>query len=163
MPQNKAKLAQLAAIEEILGQYWDLAFTEGSTGVNQSEAANGVLHNMRRLLDQPEGEPVAHVMGICADSDEISVALPAGTKLYTHPPAPRKLITADNVAEWLRDMDKPTCLYTLCANDSATPQTLKSGCSGAVLWYLGDDGEGEYPKFCHHCGAKAKKEAEEAT
>ncbi len=78
-------------------------------------------------------------------------------KLKEHAyPAPRKLITADNVAEWLRDMDKPTCLYTLCADDSATPQTLESGCSGAVLWYLGDDGKGEYPKFCHHCGGVVK-------
>lgn len=55
MAQNKAKLAQL---EELFGQYWDIAFTEGSTGVNQSEKANGVLHALRLLLDQPEDEPV---------------------------------------------------------------------------------------------------------
>ncbi len=44
------------------------------------------------------------------------------------------------------------CIYTLCADDSPTPNTLESGCGEAVLWYLGDDGKGEYPKFCYHCG-----------
>lgn len=56
------------------------------------------------------------------------------------------------VVDRLRELDKPDCIYTLCADDSPTPNTLESGCDGAVLWYLGDDGKGKPPRFCHHCG-----------
>lgn len=63
------------------------------------------------------------------------------------------------VAQRLRELDKPDCIYTLCADDSPTPQTLESACGGA-MWYLGDDGKGAYPKFCHHCqGAVVVKES----
>lgn len=60
--------------------------------------------------------------------------------------------TFTNLAQRLRELDKPDCIYTLCADDSPTPNTLESGCSGAVLWYLGDDGNGAYPRCCLYCG-----------
>ena len=67
--------------------------------------------------------------------------------------------TFTNIAQRLRELDKPDCIYTRCADDSATPNTLESGCEGAVLWYLGDGGEGEYPRFCHHCSGAVKGQA----
>lgn len=48
MLQNKEKL------EELLGQYWDIAFTEGSTGVSRGDEAGAVLSAIHSLLDQPE-------------------------------------------------------------------------------------------------------------
>lgn len=62
----------------------------------------------------------------CADGKSVP--------LYPHPAAPKK------------------CTYTLCVDDSPTPDTLESSCDGHVLWYLGDDGKGIPPKFCSHCG-----------
>jgi hypothetical protein len=64
--------------------------------------------------------------------------------------------TFTNLAKRLQELDKPYCVYTLCADDSPTPQTLESACGGA-MWYLGDDGKGAYPKFCHHCGGVVKE------
>ena len=63
------------------------------------------------------------------------------------------------IVKQLRELDKPDCIYTRCADDSATPNTLESDCEGAVLWYLGDDGDGEYPRFCHHCSGAVKGQA----
>lgn len=40
-------------VMELIGQYWDLGFTEGKTGVNQSDAANKVLHEIRVRLAAP--------------------------------------------------------------------------------------------------------------
>ena len=65
-------------------------------------------------------------------------------------------LTAEEAAQRLRELSKPDCVYTLCADDSPTPQTLESACGGAV-WYLGDDGKGAYPKFCHHCGGAVRE------
>lgn len=114
MAQNKAKLAQL---EELFGQYWDIAFTEGSTGVNQSEKANGVLHALRLLLDQPEGEPKAWLIKF-KDTDGTQRSRsythnaigdyrqidPDATseELYTHA-QPLQPITADDVTDEMID------------------------------------------------------------
>lgn len=60
--------------------------------------------------------------------------------------------TLDKQATRIAELEKPACTYTLCADDSPTPNTLESGCAGAMMWYLGDDGKGDAPRFCHHCG-----------
>jgi len=52
------------------------------------------------------------------------------------------------------------CIYTLCADDSPTPNTLESAC-GDALWYLGDDMQGEPPKYCYACGGLVKAEGME--
>jgi hypothetical protein len=69
---------------------------------------------------------------------------------------------ADNneaVAQRLRALDKPDCIFTMCEDDSPTPNTLESGCDGAVLWYMGNPGENKLPKFCWHCGGAVKEAA----
>ena len=47
------------------------------------------------------------------------------------------------------------CIYTLCPNDSPTPNTLESAC-GDALWYLGDDMKNPLPKYCYECGGLVK-------
>lgn len=37
-------------VMELIGRYWDLGFTEGKTGINQSDAANEVLCQIRDEL-----------------------------------------------------------------------------------------------------------------
>lgn len=44
-------------IEELLGQYWDLAYREGKTGENLAEEANEVLWKLRELVDSKQGPP----------------------------------------------------------------------------------------------------------
>lgn len=39
--------------EELLAKYWDLAYTEGKTGVSQGTKANEVLCQLHQLLEQP--------------------------------------------------------------------------------------------------------------
>ena len=39
--------------EELLEQYWDLAYLEGKTGQLQGDKANEVLHALRLLAEQP--------------------------------------------------------------------------------------------------------------
>lgn len=56
-PQNKEKL------DDLLGQYWDIAHSEGSTGVSRGDEAGAVLSAIKSLLDQQKGEPVAWVNG----------------------------------------------------------------------------------------------------
>ena len=56
------------------------------------------------------------------------------------------------VEELRGNSDKPACTFTTCADDSPTPHTLESSCDGAVLWYMGNPGENNPPKFCWHCG-----------
>jgi hypothetical protein len=59
-------------------------------------------------------------------------------------------------AHRLRELDKPECTFTMCSDDSPTPNTLESSCDGAVLWYMGNPGENKLPKFCWHCGGAVK-------
>lgn len=59
-------------------------------------------------------------------------------------------------AKRLRELDKPDCVFTMCADDSPTPNTLESSCDGAVLWYMGNPGENKLPNFCWHCGGAVK-------
>lgn len=35
--------------EELLGAYWDLAFSEGTTGISRGDEANLILHKLRTL------------------------------------------------------------------------------------------------------------------
>lgn len=65
--------------------------------------------------------------------------------------------TIDKAAKRLRELDKPDCIFTMCADDSPTPQTLQSGCDGAVLWYMGNPGENKLPNFCWHCSGAVKE------
>lgn len=64
-PPAAAVPASDPPVMELIGKYWDLGFTEGKTGVNQADAANELLHQIRRALAQqpaaavPEGSPVA--------------------------------------------------------------------------------------------------------
>ena len=44
---------------QIMSDYWDAAYCEGSTGINQSANANDCLHRMRQLLQAHDGEVVA--------------------------------------------------------------------------------------------------------
>lgn len=44
---------------QIMSDYWDAAYCEGSTGINQSANANDCLHRMRQLLQAHAGEVVA--------------------------------------------------------------------------------------------------------
>ena len=37
-------------LEDLMGMYWDLAFKEGSQGINLSEQANDVLCSFRAIL-----------------------------------------------------------------------------------------------------------------
>lgn len=39
--------------ENLLGQYWDLAYLEGKSGVFQGDKANEVLHALKNLAEQP--------------------------------------------------------------------------------------------------------------
>ena len=39
--------------ENLLGQYWDLAYLEGKSGVSQGDKANEVLHALKNLAEQP--------------------------------------------------------------------------------------------------------------
>lgn len=36
-------------LEELLGRYWDLAYTEGKTGESHGDEANEVLHKVRQI------------------------------------------------------------------------------------------------------------------
>ena len=97
-PQNKEKL------DELLGQYWDIAHSEGSTGVSRGDEAGAVLSAIKSLLDQPEGEPVAWLVPteidvelglmfpftqIPSDTHPDVKAMLEAFPVYTHPPAPR--------------------------------------------------------------------------
>lgn len=44
-----------ARIRDLFGRYWDLAFREGKTGVNQAEAANALLHSLEQELARAAG------------------------------------------------------------------------------------------------------------
>jgi hypothetical protein len=46
-------------LDGLLGQYWDIAHSEGSTCVSRGDEAGAVLSAIQGLLAQPEGEPVA--------------------------------------------------------------------------------------------------------
>jgi hypothetical protein len=133
MPQNKEKLA---AIEELFGQYWDLAFTEGSTGANQSTAANDVLHNLRQLLDQPECEPVRYEYQAKSglwfpftNQHHHDNTVNDGTypirPLYTHP-APFTPITADMVT------DEMVTLAMKLNNSGESPYSARHAIAAAV-------------------------------
>jgi len=39
-----------AKVEDLFGEYWELAFKEASTGIAQSDAANLLLHKLHQLL-----------------------------------------------------------------------------------------------------------------
>lgn len=83
--------------ENLLGQYWDLAYLEGKSGVSQGDKANEVLHALKNLAEQPaqqEQEPV----GVFREDDDVGhvelyphqqMKLKDGDKLYTSPPAQR--------------------------------------------------------------------------
>lgn len=43
------ELPALRQVEELFGQYWDVAYAEGASGNSQSEAANAVLSELRAL------------------------------------------------------------------------------------------------------------------
>lgn len=59
------------------------------------------------LLDQQECEPVAIVERFRLEptNNIISVELPVSTKLYTHPPAPRKVTAEDVTDEMLASIE----------------------------------------------------------
>ena len=48
-------------VMDLIGKYWDLAYTEGTTGVSQGNAANELLHQIRRALAPPAAVPAANV------------------------------------------------------------------------------------------------------
>lgn len=49
-------------IEDLLGQYWDLAFKEGSTGESQGDKANEVLHSiMTNVIQEKIREKISTV------------------------------------------------------------------------------------------------------
>lgn len=98
MPQNKEKLI------ELIGQYWDIAHSEGATGVSRGDEAGAVWSEIQSLLDQPEGEPVAGLTSVgrlCStETTNMEQGLSYGWQpLYTHPPAPRQPITAADVTD----------------------------------------------------------------
>ena len=78
---------------------------------------------MLQSLPMVEGEPVAFVMGIYADtSDEISVSLPRGMALYALP-QPLQPITADDVADQM--VDTKGC--TACTKQKSALENLGMG------------------------------------
>lgn len=44
-------------VMDLIGRYWDLAYTEGKTGVSQGDAAGEVLHKIRCALAPPAAVP----------------------------------------------------------------------------------------------------------
>ena len=75
--------------EELLEQYWDLAYLEGKTGQLQGDKANEVLHALRLLAEQPaQQEPVAwmhpdgRIWTFGRGLDKSTFTVP----LYTSPP-----------------------------------------------------------------------------
>lgn len=52
-----AKVRQVAAkpvtgsIEELIGDYWAIAYSEGKTGISRGDDANEVLHRLRQVID----------------------------------------------------------------------------------------------------------------
>jgi hypothetical protein len=112
MPQNKK-------LDELLGQYWDIAHSEGATGVSRGDEAGVVLSALQGLLDQPDVEPAVidleavqqlarktyrqHKHSIkgqmIAEADSFENHLIWATaKLFTHP-TPFTPITADMVTD----------------------------------------------------------------
>ncbi len=77
--------------------------------------------------------------------------LSSGDRIY-HTDYPNFRVAAQR----LLNTTKPDCIFTLCADDSPTPNTLESSCDGDVLWYMGNPGENTLPKFCWHCGCAVK-------
>ena len=79
--------------------------------VSRTAALNEQSAEIERLKgEQGEAQPETMVVGINAEkSYAISRGLPAGTVLYTHPPAP-KLVTVDDVT------DAMVFAYTSAAN-----------------------------------------------
>ena len=57
-PPAAAVPASDPPVMELIGKYWDLGFTEGKTGVNQADAADEVLRQIRRALSH---QPAAAV------------------------------------------------------------------------------------------------------
>lgn len=45
---------QRQIIEELFGEYWDIAFIEGSTGENRYDDASFVLHRLNAVLNDIE-------------------------------------------------------------------------------------------------------------
>lgn len=67
---------------QIMSDYWDAAYCEGSTGINQSANANDCLHRMRQLLQAHDGEVVYQIVTLkfidsCAWVDVTAAALKA--------------------------------------------------------------------------------------
>ena len=56
--------------EALLGQYWDLAYLEGKSGISQGDKANEVLHALKRLT-----EPSAPAQDWKADVQKVRDAL----------------------------------------------------------------------------------------
>lgn len=48
--QPSPQPAKLTDFEELLGQYWEIAFTEGLTGLRDGNKANEILHKLRAVL-----------------------------------------------------------------------------------------------------------------
>ena len=82
-PQNKENL------DDLLGKYWDIAHSEGSTGVSRGDEAGAVLSSIQSLLDQPSNEPAARRI------DELEAQLAA----LTHAIVERDLIIGQYIAE----------------------------------------------------------------
>tara|TARA_R110000868_G_scaffold99334_1_gene273431 strand:+ start:314 stop:1303 length:990 start_codon:yes stop_codon:yes gene_type:complete len=72
-------------LETLLEKYWEIAYTEGHTGVSQGKEANNILHKLRALLQSnaervpltPEQEDAMCEAHINADSDAYFKARPA--------------------------------------------------------------------------------------
>lgn len=79
-----------------------------------NEGFEEIAELLQSLLDQPEGEPVATIEalpmppGILAQSyiNWIEKCPPVGTKLFTHPPLPLKMLDDGYIVELLRVSQK---------------------------------------------------------
>lgn len=75
-PAAPAVPASDPPVMELIGKYWDLGFTEGKTGVNQADAANEVLRQIRRALAQQPAAAVPSLASVLDEYERQTKALP---------------------------------------------------------------------------------------
>jgi hypothetical protein len=95
--------------EALLGQYWDLAYLEGKSGVSQGDKANEVLRALKKLAEQPaQQEPLGYIATMALNDLQASIYrdvtvysedLEDTVAIYTNPQPPAQPLTPDFEAD----------------------------------------------------------------
>lgn len=155
-------------LEELLGQYWDIAFREGSTNVSSGSEANKVLHKIRQLF-----KPITPLTAEDITDAEIEEYLSFIEKAsyLSHPDVPylgtanndtpekwrRRLAKAailiSEAAQRPRELDKPDCVWTFDEDQGM----YGTGCGES--WMFSEEPRlAEHSvKFCPFCGGAVKE------